>query len=90
MVEVLDRRSEGARALERLRVSVRGCVCAYEHVASPWFVVPADHKWFTRLAVSEIICDALDDLDLKFPTVPKSSREAWSAAKATLEAEKKD
>jgi PPK2 family polyphosphate:nucleotide phosphotransferase len=54
---------------------------------SPWFVVPADHKWFTRMAVAEIICDALDDLDLKFPTVPKSNREAWAAAKAKLEAE---
>jgi len=63
----------------------------FEHTStdrSQWFVVPADHKWFTRLAVAEIICDALDDLDLKFPTVPKSSRAAWADAKAKLEAEK--
>jgi PPK2 family polyphosphate:nucleotide phosphotransferase len=62
----------------------------FEHTStarSPWFVVPADHKWFTRLAVAEIICDALDELDLKFPSIPKSSRDAWSAAKSKLEAE---
>ena len=65
---------------------------AIQHTATPhapWFVVPADHKWFTRLAVAEIICDALDDLDLKFPTVPKPSREAWAQANKILEAEKK-
>ena len=78
---------ERARALGRLRVGVRGCVCTHEHLALTVVVVPADHKWFTRLAVAEIICDALDALDLKFPTVPKSSREAWAEAKAKLEAE---
>jgi PPK2 family polyphosphate:nucleotide phosphotransferase len=54
---------------------------------APWFIVPADHKWFTRLAVAEIICDALDNLGLRFPTIPKSQREEWAKARAALETE---
>jgi len=42
---------------------------------APWFVIPADHKWFARLAVSEAICTVLERLDLKFPTVSKERRE---------------
>jgi len=47
---------------------------AYEDVLSkcstkwaPWYIVPADHKWYRNLAVAEIIEDALDDMDPKFP-----------------------
>jgi PPK2 family polyphosphate:nucleotide phosphotransferase len=36
---------------------------------APWFVVPADNKWFTRLVVAAEVVDALDRLDLKFPSV---------------------
>src|SRR5262249_54220083 len=36
---------------------------------APWHVVPADHKWFTRLAVAGIVLDALERLDLAYPTV---------------------
>jgi len=41
---------------------------------APWFVVPADHKWFTRLVVSEIINKTLKDLDLKFPELDEERR----------------
>lgn len=34
---------------------------------APWFVIPANHKWFRNLAVSQIIADAMADLDLAFP-----------------------
>jgi PPK2 family polyphosphate:nucleotide phosphotransferase len=34
---------------------------------APWFVIPADHKWFRDLAISEIIADALQEMDLKPP-----------------------
>ncbi|MGZ8178454.1 PPK2 family polyphosphate kinase [Williamsia sp. SKLECPSW1] len=34
---------------------------------APWYVVPADRKWFARLAVTEILIDALSDLDLRWP-----------------------
>lgn len=34
---------------------------------APWFVIPADHKWQRDLAISQILCDTLDSLKLKFP-----------------------
>ena len=34
---------------------------------APWYVIPANKKWFRNLAVSQILCDALEGMDLKFP-----------------------
>jgi PPK2 family polyphosphate:nucleotide phosphotransferase len=34
---------------------------------APWFVIPADHKWFRNLAISQIVADAMDDMALKLP-----------------------
>jgi PPK2 family polyphosphate:nucleotide phosphotransferase len=45
---------------------------ANEH--APWFVVPANHKWFARLVVANAIVDALDELDLRFPTIDRAKR----------------
>jgi PPK2 family polyphosphate:nucleotide phosphotransferase len=39
--------------------------CSKEH--APWFVIPANHKWFRNLAVSRIIAEAMDDMKLKLP-----------------------
>jgi len=39
--------------------------CSTKH--APWFVIPANHKWFRNLAVSQIIADALDDMKLRLP-----------------------
>jgi PPK2 family polyphosphate:nucleotide phosphotransferase len=61
-----------------------------QHTATsgaPWYVVPADHKWFTRLVVMEAIIAALEKLDLAFPTVPAQQRKALQAARAELERE---
>jgi PPK2 family polyphosphate:nucleotide phosphotransferase len=51
---------------------------AYEDVLSrcstpcaPWYVIPADHKWFRNLAVAEILVEALESLDLRFPKPAK-------------------
>ena len=41
---------------------------------APWFVVPANNKWFTRLVVANAIIDALDELDLQFPVVDAAKR----------------
>jgi PPK2 family polyphosphate:nucleotide phosphotransferase len=66
-------------------------MAAYEDVLrhtssawAPWFVIPADHKWFTRLAVAEIICDTLADLRLHYPPVPANLRAEWKKLKAAL------
>ncbi len=52
---------------------------------APWYVVPADHKWYTRLVVSAAIVDALEDLDLEFPKIaPGKKRELDRARRALL------
>jgi PPK2 family polyphosphate:nucleotide phosphotransferase len=52
---------------------------------APWYVVPADHKWFTRLVVGAAIIDALEALDLSYPKVDAQQRKALEAARALLE-----
>ncbi|MGC3971263.1 MAG: polyphosphate kinase 2 family protein [Pirellulales bacterium] len=54
---------------------------------APWFVIPADNKWFARLAVSEAICAILDGLDLEYPTVSKERKEELQKIRGQLEAE---
>jgi PPK2 family polyphosphate:nucleotide phosphotransferase len=54
---------------------------------APWYVVPADHKWFTRLVVAAAIGDALSSLDLRYPTVTPAQRKALAAARRELERE---
>jgi PPK2 family polyphosphate:nucleotide phosphotransferase len=64
---------------------------AYEHMIrntatkeAPWFVVPADNKWFTRVAVAAAIIEALASLNLKYPKVDKKKLEELAAEKKTL------
>lgn len=54
---------------------------------SPWFVVPADHKWFSRLVVAEALIDAMDSLNLSFPKVDAKKKKELKAARAALEHE---
>jgi PPK2 family polyphosphate:nucleotide phosphotransferase len=51
---------------------------------APWYVVPADHKWFTRLVVAAAIVDALEELDLHYPNVSPEQRRALAAARREL------
>ena len=51
---------------------------------APWFVVPADHKWFTRLVVAAAIGDRLKALDLRYPTLDPGQRKELAAAAAAL------
>ena len=52
--------------------------------AAPWYVVPADHKWFTRLVVAEAIIDALESVDPKYPVVDGSHKRELAAARRAL------
>jgi PPK2 family polyphosphate:nucleotide phosphotransferase len=54
---------------------------------APWFVVPADNKWFTRLVVAAALIDTLESLDLHFPKVGPEQKRQLEAAKKTLLAE---
>lgn len=55
--------------------------------AAPWFVVPADRKWFTRLVVSSVIIDAIQSLDPRFPDVDAKVRAEFKRLKTVLEGE---
>ncbi|MFT3918822.1 polyphosphate kinase 2 family protein [Cloacibacterium sp.] len=55
---------------------------------APWFVIPADQKWFARLATLQIIINALEEMDLHYPELPKEEKEALDEAKKQLEEEK--
>ena len=51
---------------------------------APWYVVPADNKWFTRVVVAAAVIEALDSLDLKYPKVGKEKLKELAAAKRML------
>jgi len=54
---------------------------------SPWYVVPADHKWFTRLVVAAAVIDALETIKPSFPKLDDEKRRELTLARAALEAE---
>jgi len=54
---------------------------------APWYVVPADHKWFTRLVVARAICEALQSLGVAFPEVDQAKRAELAELRRRLEAE---
>jgi PPK2 family polyphosphate:nucleotide phosphotransferase len=62
------------------------------HTASrgaPWFVVPADHKWFARVVIGSVIVSALDALDLKFPKADAAALAEFKQVREALENEGK-
>ncbi len=68
---------------------------AYEEILSntstkwaPWYVIPADHKWFMRLAAAAVILHALMEIDPQYPEVNLVQRQELAKAKAELETER--
>jgi PPK2 family polyphosphate:nucleotide phosphotransferase len=55
---------------------------------APWYVVPADNKWFTRLLVAAAIVEAVENLDLAYPTVSPEKKRELQATRAALSREK--
>ena len=55
---------------------------------APWYVVPADNKWFTRLIVAAAIVETMEKLDLAYPTVDAKKKKELQAARAALSQEK--
>ncbi|HET7765509.1 MAG TPA: polyphosphate kinase 2 family protein [Burkholderiales bacterium] len=79
----------------RQRASWADYMSAYEDMvretaseSAPWFVVPADRKWYTRLVVAAAIVDALEELDLAFPEMPAGKKRALARARHELMSEK--
>jgi PPK2 family polyphosphate:nucleotide phosphotransferase len=69
----------------------RGYMEAYEDTIrntatkdAPWYVVPADNKWFTRLVVAAAVVEALDSFDLSYPEVSKRQRQELAVARKAL------
>jgi len=54
---------------------------------APWYVVPADHKWFTRLVVASAVIDAIASVQPTFPTVDTATLQKLRVAQAALESE---
>jgi len=61
------------------------CNTAKKH--APWYVVPADNKWFTRLVISSVIVDTLESLHLQYPKVDAEKKKGLDAARKQLEKE---
>jgi polyphosphate kinase 2 (PPK2 family) len=69
---------------------------AYEEAISetsteyaPWYIIPADHRWICRAAISEILLCQLEKLDLKYPKLDEEQCAAFEKAKQELQKEKK-
>ncbi|TVQ13559.1 MAG: polyphosphate kinase 2 family protein [Bacteroidetes bacterium] len=58
------------------------------HKMAPWYVIPADKKWYMRLVISRIIVEKLKSLQLEFPQVSKKHLEEIEHARVILEKEK--
>ena len=62
-----------------------------QHTATPdapWHVIPADNKWFTRIAVAEAVIDTLESLNLSYPKVDDAKAKELAAARKLLEQKK--
>jgi polyphosphate kinase 2 (PPK2 family) len=56
---------------------------------APWYVVPADHKWFARVVIGSAIVSTLEALNLRFPRTDKASLEEFKQVREALESEGK-
>jgi PPK2 family polyphosphate:nucleotide phosphotransferase len=63
------------------------CIRQTSRSHAPWFVVPADNKWFTRLVISSAIVEAMEGLDLRFPKLDDRARAGMQQARAALQAD---
>ncbi|MHC2735733.1 polyphosphate kinase 2 (PPK2 family) [Bradyrhizobium liaoningense] len=54
---------------------------------APWYVVPADHKWFARVVIGSVINATLEKLDLRFPRADKASLQEFEQVRQALEKE---
>ena len=76
-----------AREREHWGAYMRAYEDMIRHTATeeaPWFVVPADNKWFTRVAVAAAIIDGLHSLELRYPKVDARKKQELAAARAEL------
>jgi PPK2 family polyphosphate:nucleotide phosphotransferase len=63
-------------------------ICNTASDYAPWYVVPADNKWFTRIVVAAAVIETLADLDLAYPSVSKEKHKELDAARQALTVDK--
>jgi PPK2 family polyphosphate:nucleotide phosphotransferase len=66
------------------REAYEDMICNTATPDAPWYVVPADNKWFTRLVLSSVIVDTLEQLKLSYPKIDADKRKELEAAKKLL------
>ena len=54
---------------------------------SPWYIIPAEHRWFASAAVAEVVVSTLESLKLSYPTMDKEQKQEMMKAKEQLESE---
>ncbi len=86
-LEILDGRHQRARAVGQIPGGLSGDIRHTSTAAAPWYVVPADHKWFARVVIGSAIVSALERLDLKFPDVDAAALEEFKQVRKALENE---
>jgi PPK2 family polyphosphate:nucleotide phosphotransferase len=64
------------------------CIANTASDEAPWYVIPADHKWFMRMAVAEIVVERMEALGLRYPEVDEKKKGEVAEARALLENEK--
>jgi PPK2 family polyphosphate:nucleotide phosphotransferase len=77
--DLLERKKWGA-----YRRAYDEALAATGHGHAPWYVIPADHKWFAQVLVADIIVEALEDLDLSFPSPDANQRRLLARARRSL------
>jgi PPK2 family polyphosphate:nucleotide phosphotransferase len=94
-VEDKDKHFKVSLQDEKERVFWKDYMKAYEEMIrhtstedAPWFVIPSDHKWFTRVIVADVVVNALKKLDPKFPKPTKESDKIIRTVKRSLMNEK--
>jgi len=69
---------------DQYRDAYEDMICNTATKDSPWYVVPADNKWFTRIVVASAIIDTLASLDLAYPRVDKTKLAEIASARRAL------
>ena len=64
--------------------SFEAAIAATASELAPWYVVPADNRWFTRLVVAAAVVEAVERLDLAYPKVSPEQKKELAAARAEL------
>jgi PPK2 family polyphosphate:nucleotide phosphotransferase len=83
MGDVLER-----RFWDDYRQAYEDAISATSTEWAPWYAVPADHKWFTRLVVAQVVVTALEKLGLEYPKVDAKRKKELAEARKALEKEK--